>query len=141
MAVSSAKMGNYFHVWQKYKPVIVKLMMDSEKKAQTYQLSDHEFRDVNPKRKTGYSFKFKFHSKRSLSNLKSKLLAEDLLSVLLHSNTASELSYDATFEFELDKDFKLHVSREELEANEEESKDEGEKKDEGNTTAEAEEKK
>ncbi len=134
MAVSSAKMGNYFHVWQKYKPVIVKLMMDSEKKPQTYQLSDHEFRDVNLKRKTGYSFKFKFHSKRSLSSLKTKLLAEDLLSVLLHSNTACELSQDATFEFELDKDFKLHVSREELEAKEEEENTEEEKTDEGEET-------
>jgi hypothetical protein len=104
-------MGKYQHIWQKYRPAILSLMVASDNEPQTYQLSSHEFMDVNLKKKTGYSFTMRYHQNRAITPMKSSLLAPDLLLMLQESNTAIELSDSSVYEFELDKNYVLHIRK------------------------------
>lgn len=104
--------GKYVHVWQKYKPAIVSLMIASAKEVQQYKLSQHEFVDISPKKATGYAFVLRIHKGKMINDVKKSLLAPDLLYVLKHSGKALDLSETAVYEFELDKDFTLHIRSE-----------------------------
>lgn len=103
--------GKYVWIWEKYRPAILKKMIDASEDKQDYKLSKHEFLDSNNKRPTGYSFSFVAHRGRSESDLKKSLTAQDLLYVLKCSDKAMDLMNDAHFEFKLDKDFVLHITK------------------------------
>ena len=114
----SEPIGNYAHVWSKYKPVIVKMMVDSKQEgAQEYQLSKHEFVDVNPKRVTGYNFDIEIIKGRILAEPKGNLLLKDLMYVLKRSEKASILMEYKKFNMVLNKEFKLTVNSEAPEEN------------------------
>ncbi|SNT00093.1 hypothetical protein SAMN05421640_1958 [Ekhidna lutea] len=108
----------YVLLWNKYKPVILKLMKDAAEEPQEYQFIPHEFRDLNPKEKSGHSFTLEAHKRRAVNNIKMSVVAQDLLEILLKSNTALNLLEEATFEFKMDKQFKFVVTRHELETEE-----------------------
>lgn len=101
---------DFFPLWKKYKPAILFMMKEAAKGPQQYSFQKHEFDDLNPKKTSAYSFKFSVTSGLRASATKKSLLAEDLLMVLKGSEKAIELVESSEFDFELDKEFKLHVS-------------------------------
>lgn len=103
--------GKYVWIWEKYRPVILKLMIDSSSSTQEYQFSSHEFKDSNNKRDTGYAFKLTVHQGRSQNDIKKSLIAQDLLHVLRCSTTGEDLMQKATYQFDFDKHFKLCVTQ------------------------------
>ncbi len=111
MRDSTTQIGKYIPIWQKYKPVILSLMIAAEKEPQEYKMSSHEFRDINLKKKTGYSFSMRVYQNKSITEIKTSLLAKDLLSVLQNSNKATELLATSIYEFELDKGYILHIHK------------------------------
>ncbi len=105
--------SKYVFLWSKYRPAILNLMISATSGPQQYQFSKHEFQDINPKKRTGYSFVLRVHRGKAANNIKTSVLAQDLLMVLQHSAKARELAEESLYEFELDRDFKLHIKQEE----------------------------
>jgi hypothetical protein len=101
----------YASLWGKYRPMILKLMVDSGKEAQQYRLFSHEFKAVGLKEKTGYSFVLEVSQGKAVNKIKGSTVARDLLGVLQSSQKASQLMTEAVYEFKLDKQFVFHVSR------------------------------
>jgi hypothetical protein len=101
----------FIPVWNKYRPVILKMMIDSSKEDQTYQLSQHEFKALNPKQKGGFTFKLQVGNGKAKTGLKDSTLAQDLWDILQYSPKATELIADNAFEFAMDKNFVLHVHK------------------------------
>lgn len=108
--LSSSKI--YAHVWIKYRPALLKLMVDSVTTPQQYKFSKHEIKIVNPKEKGGYTFLLKVHKGKAINDVRKSAIAKDLLSVLQQSNRATELMDSSTYEFKLDKNFVLHITKE-----------------------------
>ncbi|WP_370089191.1 hypothetical protein [Ekhidna sp.] len=104
----------YVLLWNKYKPVLVKLMRDSEQAPQEYQFIPHEFRDLNAKEKGGHSFTLEAHRGRAINNIKMSVVAQDLIEILAKSATAYELMESAIYEFKMDKQYMLTVTKKEL---------------------------
>jgi hypothetical protein len=102
----------YSFVWRKYRPALLKLMVDSNEGPQQYQFSKHEIKSINPNERGGYSFTLKVHKGRSVNDIRSSAIAKDLLLILQNSRKASELAEAATYEFKLDKHFVLHITKE-----------------------------
>lgn len=100
----------YTSLWNKYRPALLKLMLDSEESPQQYKFSVHEFKAMNEKEKS-YSFELHAFQGKALNSIRSTPIAQDLLEVLNLSRKASELMDAETFEFVLDKKFILHISR------------------------------
>ena len=109
MSTSNSSAGKYTHIWQKYRPVLLNLMIASAKGPQTYDLSSHEFIDVNNKKTTGYSFALKIFQNRNNSEKKVNVVGLDLLAVLQQSQKSQQLTQDAAYRFEMDKHFKIQV--------------------------------
>lgn len=110
MIESSSYQGKYVQVWEKYRPVILTMMIGSSKEPQDYKLSNHEFKDLNNNRKSGYSFVLKVFGGRNENDFKKNPLAQDLLHVLKSSAKAKELTTQAIYMFELDRHFNLRVT-------------------------------
>ena len=105
----------YVLLWNKYKPVLLKLMKDADEGPQEYQFISHEFRDLNPKEKGGHSFTLEANKRRALNNIKMSVVAQDLLEILLKSHTASELLENSIYEFKMSKQFLFTVTKKEME--------------------------
>lgn len=110
----------YTFLWNKYRPVVLKLMVDSAKEPQEYKFIQHEFKDINPKEKGGYAFTLQIFNSKAANNIKSSVIAQDLLIMLEKSKKSIELTEEATYEIILDKQFVLHVNRIEQEETKEE---------------------
>lgn len=117
MIDDSALTKEFYPIWKKYRPVVLKLMIDSlDGTAQTYQLSRHEYADVNTRKSAVFSFKLATHKGRVLHPKKASVIAADLLVVLKQSAKARELMEASIFHFVLDAKFNLTVSSESPEA-------------------------
>lgn len=101
----------YTPVWSKYRPAILKMMVDSGTQPQSYQLSAHEFKALAPKQKGGYSFSLHVSGSKAIKGLKDSIIAQDLWEILQLSPKASELIATGSFVFEMDKNFLLHINR------------------------------
>jgi hypothetical protein len=101
----------YSPVWNKYRPAILKLMIDALEKPQQYKLLENEFRALNAKQKGGYAFTLQVGNSRVLNNIKDSPVAQDLLEVLQVSKKATELMSEGSYEFIMDKQFMLHVTK------------------------------
>ncbi len=101
----------YTSLWNKYRPMILKLMVDSEKDPQQYKLFSHEFKAVGIKEKTGYSFVLEVYQGKAVNKIKGSTVARDLLSVLQQSQKAFQLMNAAVYELKMDKQFMFHVTR------------------------------
>lgn len=101
----------YFSLWNKYRPVILKMMTDSENGPQQYKLFSHEFKAVGQKERTGFSFMLEASAGKAVNNIKASMVAICLLQVLQQSKRASELMNAAVYELSMDKHFVLHVNR------------------------------
>jgi len=103
----------YRYVWHKYRPVILRLMVDSEKAPQQYAFSDHEFKRVFPRKHNSLAFILFIHRSKALNNIKSSPLAQALLGILQESKTVVRLTEDSTYELILDENFIFHVRKNE----------------------------
>lgn len=104
--------NKYAHLWNKYRPAILKYMIDAANGPQEYKLSKHEFHNINAKEKGGHSFVINVHQGKSIDITKPTVVAADLLLILQQSKTASALMEDSTYQFQLDKQHTLHIRRE-----------------------------
>lgn len=100
----------YASLWNKYRPMILKLMLASESEPQEYKMSGHEFKAVGKKEKT-YSFTMEVSRGKALNNIKGSTVARDLLTVLQQSQKASQLMEEAVYEMNLDKQFVFKVAK------------------------------
>ena len=105
----------YTSLWNKYRPVILKLMSAAATEPQQYKLFAHEFKAMGEKVKKGYTFQLHAANGKALNNIKGSTVAQDLLQVLQQSKTATQLMTEATFELSMDKHFVLQVNRKEKE--------------------------
>jgi len=105
----------YTSLWNKYRPVILKLMSAAATEPQQYKLFAHEFKAMGEKVKKGYTFQLHAANGKALNNIKGSTVAQDLLQVLQQSKTATQLMTEATFELSMDKHFVLQVNRKENE--------------------------
>ena len=100
----------YASLWNKYRPVILKLIIDAGNDPQHYKLFAHEFKAVGLREKT-YSFVLEASHGKALNNIKGSAIARDLLQVLQQSQKASELMRNAVYELSMDKHFGFHVTK------------------------------
>lgn len=112
MPYYSTIVHKYSYLWNKYRPAILKLMVDSANGPQQYKFSKHEFQNVTPKKPGGYSFNLCVFQGKAINDIKASSLAKDLLVILQQSRKASELLEASAYEFILDRDFLLHIKRE-----------------------------
>jgi hypothetical protein len=101
----------YTPIWSKYRPAILKMMIDAANEPQSYQLSNHEFKALSANKKGGFTFTLQVAEGRAVSGLRDCLVAQDLWEILQLSPKASELISSSKFEFSLDKQFVLHVQK------------------------------
>jgi hypothetical protein len=101
----------YTPIWNKYRPAILQLMVAAAEGPQQYKLSSHEFKGINPKEKGGYAFTLLAHKGRAQNNIKKSVVAQDLLVVLDSSRKASELMAVDSYEFKMDKQFTLSITK------------------------------
>ena len=106
------KLPTYTYLWGKYRPALLRLMIDSNDGPQTYRFSAHEFKAVNPK--NSHAFTLKVHRNKAVNDIRAIAIAKDLLSVLQQSGKASELAETSIYGFTMDRNFVLHVNREEI---------------------------
>jgi hypothetical protein len=104
-------MKMYVPIWNKYRPAILKMMLDSAETPQQYKLSSHEFRAMNAKQKGGYSFVLQVAKGKAINNIRDSIIAQELLEILQLSKKGSELIEEAPYEIILDKQFVLHISK------------------------------
>lgn len=100
----------YISLWSKYRPAIIQHMLSSGDGTQSYKLYDHEFKALNAREKS-YSFTLQAYQGKALNNIKTSVMAQDLLAVLNTSKKASELMSTNPFEFTLDKQFMLRITK------------------------------
>ncbi len=103
----------YTSLWNKYRPVILKLMTAAAAEPQQYKFFAHEFKAVGEKVKGGYSFSLEAANGKAVNSIKGSAVARDLLQILQQSKTALQLMSEATYELSMDKHFVFHVSRKE----------------------------
>lgn len=120
---SSTGVQGYSSLWNKYRPAILQMMVAAEEGPQSYKFFKHEFKALNPKDKT-YSFSMEAYQGKATDSLKMANIAKDLLYILTTSPKASELMEASKYEFALDKQFVLHVTKLEIESEEEEEEEE-----------------
>lgn len=101
----------YSPLWNKYRPAILRMMVDSADQPQEYKLSGHEFRAMNSKQKGGYNFKLQVSKGRAINNIKDSIIAQELLEMLQLSRKASELIEESAYEIAMDKQFVLHINK------------------------------
>ena len=90
---------------------MLKLMIDSDGSPQQYKFSVHEVKAANPKLKGGFTFTLKVHKGKAVNDIRTSLIAKDLLHVLQQSGKAAELTESSTYEFKFDRHFVLHVTK------------------------------
>jgi hypothetical protein len=105
----------YSFVWVKYRPAVLRLMIDSTETPQQYKFSAHEIRRINPKEKGGYAFTLRMHKAKAMNDIRHSPIAKDFLYTLQESRKACELSDRSVYQFVLDKKFVLHVTHEVIE--------------------------
>jgi hypothetical protein len=101
----------YTPVWHKYRPAILRLMVDSSQEPQHYPLSAHEFKALNPRQKGGYDFSLHVSRGRAVNNIRESEVARGLLYILQLSPKGSAMMEEGDYEIKLDKQFVLHVEK------------------------------
>lgn len=104
----------YSYIWHKYRPVILRLMVNAVDVPQQYVFSEHEFRRMFPKNRSSLAFILYIHRSKAVNNIKTSPLAHALLAVLQQSKTAEKLTEDSTYELLLDEKFVFHVRKNEI---------------------------
>lgn len=100
----------YSYLWNKYRPMVLKLMKDATDGPQQYKFLKHEFHDINPKEKGGHSFNMELDNGRPDKEVKTSMVAKSLFAVLDQSMTAMDLAQGATYGFAMDKQYNLEIT-------------------------------
>jgi hypothetical protein len=108
---NETKQAPYGYIWHKYRPAILRLMVNAETAPQQYIFSDQEFKKVFPKSRNSLAFILYIHRSKALNNIKASPLAHALLEILQRSDTAIKLTTNSTYEFMLDEKFVFHVRK------------------------------
>lgn len=119
MSYYSIVTHEYGYLWKKYRPAILKLMIDASESPQEYKFSKHEFQSSKPTERGGYAFVLRAFQGKAENLIKDSFVAKDLLTILQQSGKACELMETSLYEFSLDKQFILHVKREDAPISEE----------------------
>ncbi|MBL7835161.1 MAG: hypothetical protein JNK18_14475 [Cyclobacteriaceae bacterium] len=99
----------YLPLWNKYRPAVVKMMIEAHQAPQSYKLFAHEVKALDPKSRSS-KFTLRTQNNKSIVTPKDSVIASDLFHALGTSNKATELMQQHTYEFVLDRDFTLSVS-------------------------------
>lgn len=99
----------YGPLWKKYRPVLVKMMLDAKNGPQQYRLFEHEIRLIVPIAKNP-AFTLRAKQGKAISGTKDSLMARDLLITLQSSPKAVELMETAAYDFTLKRDYTLHIA-------------------------------
>ncbi|MCZ8356236.1 MAG: hypothetical protein O9340_15965 [Cyclobacteriaceae bacterium] len=108
---SAVVTGKYAPLWSKYRPAILKLLIDSASEPQTYKLMSHEIKSMDEKKKGSFSFNLHIAERKAVNNIKDSEIAQDLLNMLQQSKKGSELIQANRFEISMDKHFQLQVTQ------------------------------
>lgn len=100
----------YTSLWNKYRPSILKMMIDAGTEPQQYKFYVHEFKALKPTEKS-YSFNLQVSGGKADNPTKMPTIARELLMVLQYSKKATELMTGQTYQFKLDRNFLLHVTK------------------------------
>lgn len=103
--------SSYSPLWNKYRPVILQLMIAAGEGPQEYRMLSNEFKALNPRQTGGYTFTLQAFQGKAQNNIKMSVAAQDLMVMLTNSRRATELLDQDKFEFTLDRQFILHVSK------------------------------
>ena len=101
----------YAPIWNKYRPAILRMMLDAAREPQQYKLTQHEFKAMDDKKKNGFGFNLQISRSKAVNNIKDSEIAQDLLNMLLLSRKGSELLGVNTYEMALDRNFVLHIQQ------------------------------
>jgi len=101
--------SRFIYIWNKYRPAILKLMVDSSDGPQQYRFAHHEFRKLNLKEKKGCTFTLRVFRSKAVNSIRDCEIAHDLLMVLQQSRTSMTLTEQCPYEFTLNDRFVLHV--------------------------------
>ena len=101
----------YYSIWNKYRPAILRMMLDAAEEPQHYQLYPHEFHALSDRKRTGFNFTLHVSKGKAINNIRDSVVARDLLNVLQLSRKASELMDEDPYEIVLDKKFMLHINK------------------------------
>lgn len=101
--------GALVALWIKYRPVILHLMLTCHDKPAQYRLYSHEFRALA--KSNTFAFVLQAHRGRAINDIRKSQVAKDLMSMLKTSRKASERLENHAFEFRLDTQFMLIVSK------------------------------
>ena len=107
----------YSYIWHKYRPVVLRLMVNAVDGPQQYVFADHEFRRMFPRNRSSLAFILYMHRSKAVNNIKTSPLAHALVGILKESKTAIRLTEDSTFELILDENFVFHVRKNEVAIN------------------------
>jgi hypothetical protein len=99
----------YTPIWHKYRPVILKMMVDSKQEPKVYQLSAHEFKAMDTRKKGSFAFTLQVANGRIKNNIKDIPVAQDLWDVLQLSPKANQLLQESGYQFEMDKNYMLRI--------------------------------
>jgi hypothetical protein len=105
------QLRKYAPLWSKYRPAILKMMLEAAEKPQQYRLMQHEFLAMDSKKKGGFGFSLVVSKSKAVNNIKDSEMAQDLLNMLQLSKKGSELLGTHSYEIMLDRQFNLHVSQ------------------------------
>ena len=86
-------------------------MVEAESQPQEYKLSSHEFQAFSGGKKTTYTFSLEVSNGKVVTGLKDSQVAQDLWEILQFSQKASELISSAGYQFSMDKQFVLHIQK------------------------------
>jgi hypothetical protein len=100
----------YTTLWNKYRPSILKMMMAAEEAPQQYKFYSHEFKALKATEKS-FSFAFQTEKTKAVNATKAPAIAKELLMVLQSSKKATELMEGQSYEFKLDRNFMLHITK------------------------------
>lgn len=100
----------YAPLWNKYRPVILKLMVDAASAPQQYKLAYHELRSMDNK-KNGFGFSLVISGSKAINNIRDSEIAKDLLNMLQLSPKGIELTAVHAYKIALDRNFVLSVDQ------------------------------
>ncbi len=100
----------YAPLWNKYRPVILKLMVDAATSPQQYKLAYHELQSMDNK-KNGFGFSMVISGSKTVTNIKDSEIAKDLLNMLQLSPKGMELMALHSYKITLHRNFVLSVDQ------------------------------
>src|SRR5690348_15094847 len=88
----------YAPFWSKYRPVILKMMLNAAQEPQQYRILQHEYEAMDDRKKKVQGFNLRVFQSRAVNDIRNSESAQDLLHMLLQSRKGTELTGSNQFE-------------------------------------------